>query len=225
MVAIIVPLDATGPEISVYLNGIIEACRGLLDYATKKAGCSINLAKSEVVLCPELCDLVAEAKDEFVWLGYSLKLHNDGRLEFSDKRMKERFKYAVSLAKSIFQYVRSIFIRWRIFKVYISPIIDWFIPVIALKPRHELAAANEVEQFQHNMLCLVTGASTFVSARKLADVMKFLCWTEWKTIDPKFDNVKKCFDIIELFGHQFDVIKRSLMFSVTWSKIYISALE
>ena len=74
------------------------------------------------------------------------------------------------MAKSVFQYVTSMFVRWRIFRVYISPIIEWYLPVIAHKPRHALARNNILESFQHQMLALVTGASTKVSTLGLEQV-------------------------------------------------------
>ena len=75
------------------------------------------------------------------------------------------------MAHSVFQYIKSRLVRWRIFKVYIAPIIEWYLPVIMLKPRHPTAKPNAVESFQHQMLCLVSGACTKVSASALAREM------------------------------------------------------
>ena len=80
-------------------------------------------------------------------------------------------KRAKSMIRSVFQYIKSEFVRWRIYKVYVAPIIEWYLPTIALKPKHDLAKLNVVESFQHQMLCMVSGACTKSSSKRLAEVM------------------------------------------------------
>ena len=64
-----------------------------------------------------------------------------------------KFMGAKGMVRSVFQYIKSEFVRWRIFEVYVAPIIEWYLPTIALKPKHDLAKLNMVDSFQHQMLC------------------------------------------------------------------------
>ena len=75
------------------------------------------------------------------------------------------------MARSIFQYLRSISTRRRIFRVYISPIIEWYLPVIMTKHKTAGSKANVIESFQHQMLALVSGACTKTNAADLAKIM------------------------------------------------------
>ena len=85
--------------------------------------------------------------------------------------MLARFRRTSIMARSIFQYISSRQVRFRIYQVYISPIIEWYLPVIMFKPRTSTAKMNAVESFQHQMLCLVSGACTRVSSKELAREM------------------------------------------------------
>ena len=146
-------------------------CRSQLDLATRATGCGINATKSEVILPKNAANDDIASKIEFVWLGYSLKLTADCRLMFTETKLLARTKKSLMMASSIFQYVKSIFIRWRIFKVYIAPIIEWYLPTIAHKPRLPNSSANTLESFQHQMLTLVSGACSRSSRSALEEVM------------------------------------------------------
>ena len=116
-------------------------------------------------------DKMKNTKAEFVWLGYSLKLTKEGFLVFTENRMNRRFGEAESKMHDCFQYIRCLFLRWRIWNVYISPIIEWFIPVIFTKPTHDLATANTIEIYQHKTLAVAAKASRYVSRKGLEDAM------------------------------------------------------
>ena len=162
-----VPEDASHEATADLVRAVTLGIRDALDTATRCAGCSINLTKSEVILADTSLAADLGAKAEFTWLGYSLKITVDHRLIFTDTKVLARFKRTLGMARSVFQYVSSMYVRWRIFRVYISPIIEWYLPVVAHKPRHELAWNNILESFQHQMLALVTGASTKASTTGL----------------------------------------------------------
>ena len=51
------------------------------------------------------------------------------------------------MTRAIFQNVRSEYVRWRIFTVYIAPIIEWYLPTITHLPRHDLAKNNPWRAF------------------------------------------------------------------------------
>ena len=85
--------------------------------------------------------------------------------------MIARFKKSLSMARSVFQHIRSVFVRWRIFKVYICPIIEWYLPVIMTKHKTAGSKQNSIESFQHQMLSLVSGACSRSNATKLGRIM------------------------------------------------------
>ena len=155
-------------KVSALIDALAGACRTLLDEATRAAGCGINRAKSEIVLAAKW--RATDSKNEFVWLGYSLELTNDLHLKFTDSRMTSRFRKALVMARAVFQYVHSIYVRWRIYRVYIAPIIEWFLATSVNKPIHDRAQRAKIESFQFQMLCLVTGASQRCSAAGLEHV-------------------------------------------------------
>ena len=135
--------------------------------ATIAAGCGINEAKSELVLPPKYQNEELNSKTELVWLGYSLKLTDDLRVMFTDTKMLARVKKSLGMARSVFQYIKSIYVRWRIFKVYIAPIIEWYLPTMAHKSRTAGAKNNVLESFQHQLLAMVTGVCSSCSREEL----------------------------------------------------------
>ena len=75
------------------------------------------------------------------------------------------------MARSMFQYIRSVYVRWRVFKVYIAPIIEWYLPTIAHLPKHLLAKNNPLESFQHKILSMVTGVARTCSTKELCEAV------------------------------------------------------
>ena len=69
-----------------------QECRTLLDIAIRATGCGVNPSKSELIVPTRYTDCHDMAKDEFVWLGYSLKLCDDNSIRFTDQKMIARFK-------------------------------------------------------------------------------------------------------------------------------------
>ena len=155
------------------MDAIAGICRELLDRATKAAGCGINPDKSELILPPRFLTENEElAKNEFVWLGYSIKLVEGRRILFTDSKLIGRMIKTTNLACSVFQYLKSVFVRWRVYKVYIAPIIEWYLPTVAHKPRTAGSKANILESFQHRMLAMVSGACVCSSRIGLQEVMR-----------------------------------------------------
>ena len=75
------------------------------------------------------------------------------------------------MVRSAFQYIRSIYLRWRIFKVYICPVIEWYLPVIMTKHKSAGSNLNAIESFQHQMLSLVSGACSKCNSIELCKTM------------------------------------------------------
>ena len=80
-----------------------------------------------------------------------MKMTRDAFLVLTENRMKQRFADAEKKMLDCFQYISSLKIRRRIWQVYISPIIEWFLPVIMTRPNHTLASANAAEVYQHRI--------------------------------------------------------------------------
>ena len=106
-------------------------------------------------------------KADFIWLGYSFHLSDDGFLNLTPSRMNQRFETSRRIINDVFQYVHSPAVRRRIYQVYISPVVDWFLPVIMTMPIHDLAKANKCATFQHDVLAKVLRVSRNCAADKL----------------------------------------------------------
>ena len=163
----------TDEQIEEYILKLKNECRSAMCTATAIIGCGINPTKSEVILPPnrQIESLGKEGKNDFVWLGYSLKLTTDMYLSFTDDRAMEKFEATQQIINDIFQYVFSPFIRWKIFKIFVSPIIEWFLFATINKPMHELAAANYCDVFQMNMLCSAIKVTRTVKREDLENIL------------------------------------------------------
>ena len=132
-------------------------CRSLLGISIESTGYGVNLKKLEVLLAKSLVSMsswtAANIKAEMTWLGYTIKLSEQGHLILSDTRMIQKMAELRNKVSNVFQYVGSLAIRMKIFKTYISPIIEYFAPIMFFRPIHALSSANQLEVFQHQMLC------------------------------------------------------------------------
>ena len=87
-----------------------------------------------------------------VWLGHSIRI-SDNFLIISDTKMRQRFQDIKNKLCNVYQYIGDTNIRMKIWKTYVSPIVDWYIPVLFIKPHHDQATANKIEVFVHQTLC------------------------------------------------------------------------
>ena len=147
-------------------------CRELLDVATKSVGCGINRAKSEVLLAEKWACERVESKVEFVWLGYSLKIDNQGFLTFTETRMNSSFANTKKMLTNTCQYFTRTGILMKIWKVYVAPVIEWYLPVIFTKRRDEGAYGHKVDSHQHQTLCTVLSCSDRIAKK---DICKVAC--------------------------------------------------
>ena len=157
------PLD----EIKAKIAEVSDTCRNLLDLATKDVGCGINTKKSEIVVPLCYADPAQLLKSDFVWLGYSFHFADDLFLHMTTSKMNQRFESSRRMILDIFQYVRSPIVRRLIYQVYVSPIVDWFLPVVMTSPSHDLAKANKCASYQHDILALVIDVCRNCSAADL----------------------------------------------------------
>jgi len=141
----------------------IAPSRDFLDDATRTCGAGINREKSEVIIADKWKNETIESKKQFKWLGYYLRLDVKGILHFPEEKMLEKLRSAKRVFANITQYFKSITVKRRVWEVYMAPIIEWYLPVIAFKKRDENAPPNALESFQHQTLTTALGASGKVS--------------------------------------------------------------
>lgn len=149
--------------------------RELLEKATGSMGCRINPDKSEIVVPAKFEDKNVLEKDKklkehFVWLGYSFNLA-ENRLSFTRRRMNARLENARRDCQKVFQLIKSTAVRRRVFQVYVRPVIDWFVPVVALNKRADHKAMDPLERFQHITMAAVLKSPTSVSRVEMIKTM------------------------------------------------------
>ena len=183
--ALRIKISATAAEIDAAIQNIALTCRQLLDMATKATGCGVNQKKSEILLANRWCTGTwcrEHAKEEMVWLGHSIKINDLGYLLLTETRMRQRFGDVRNKLSNVYQYIGDVGIRMKIWKTYISPVIDWFAPVAFTKPYHDMACANELEVFQQQTLCWAMKVSRNAPRREVDDIacerpVKYRCMT------------------------------------------------
>ena len=146
-------------EIIEKIKAAVNLIREALDSATKRFGCGINRTKSEVILEndliePESSSLhIEKSKNEITWLGYSLgikKRYKQYHLDFTATKLESKIESSRNYIDSVFQYTNNIRIRQKIFKTFIFPVIETFMPAAFLN----LEKPNKcLEKFHHWCLC------------------------------------------------------------------------
>ena len=170
LASLLLPIDADKDEVQAKMSELVLLCRQLLDNATTTVGCGINRDKSEVVTTKNWNLPEVKSKQEFKWLGYTLELTTQHYLKFTETNMIGKFYEAKRNLENIYQYLSDEYTKLQIWKIYIAPIIEWFLPCIAHKKRHELAQNNKIESFQLQTLCLALRASTKIGTTKINEV-------------------------------------------------------
>ena len=177
LIAITLDLGAFQDDLDVQ-NTIIEfsACvRQDLIKSTRIFGCAIAPTKSEVLVPkhlksdPKNKEIQPKLAIEFTLLGYSLEI-NSNFLNFTATRMNSRFHTTFEKFHSMCQYINSINVKRKVYQVYVSPVIDWFIPTILTGKQHDLSASNVIEKYQQKCLAVVAGVCGKVSRTELNDI-------------------------------------------------------
>jgi len=163
--------EASDDEIREKISFFALNCRQLLNTSTRDVGCGINLAKSEVILPPSWQVEGIKSKSCYTWLGYSLKLSDSMHLCFTDDRANERFMGARRTINDIYQHVCSIFARWKIYKVFVAPIVDWFNLAMFHKPMKDFSASNDCAVFQQDILCEAVNVTRTVKRDSLEELL------------------------------------------------------
>ena len=147
------PLGTDKNVIKEKITEITMTCRSFLDTATRDVGCGINELKSEVIVPDEYTDSELKSKSGFTWLGYSLHLSSTSHLRFSPDKATAKFIATKLTINDIFQHINSTFARWKIYKVFVAPVLEWFMLTMFDKPFKDSSASNPAETFQQDILC------------------------------------------------------------------------
>ena len=153
-------------EIAAMIRGLTLTCRGLLIDSSRIIGCGVNPAKSESIV-PEVwhaelkkIDPGFEVKASFKWLGYYLIITNDGQLIFDIETMITKLKTLERLRDNIFQYTENVFLKFKIYKTYFAPFVEFYAPIIV---QSNLNITTELHRFQHNCICAAFNACHTIS--------------------------------------------------------------
>ena len=162
-------------SIAEIVQYVVETSRKLMDWATKTTGCGINAKKSEVLL-PRVwwSNSGKEFKEEIVWLGYSFGISDDLYVSFTETKIRARFIQTKKLLTDMFQYIDSVWTRWKIYRIYACPVMDWFIPTYITKRGMKVtenAPSNMIERFQQECLALVLRVPHTVPRNQLNRIM------------------------------------------------------
>ena len=145
--------NETTESIKVKIAEFALKCRQLLKTSTQELGCRIADTKSEVVL-PAVWQVESvQSKIDYVWLGYSLRLLENMHLVITETRMIQRFEATRKIIRDMYQYMVSIYARWQIYRIFVSPVIEWFLPCMLTARMDTLAVKNRIEVFQMDSLC------------------------------------------------------------------------
>jgi len=154
---------------------IVETSRKLMDNATKTAGCGLNHKKSEVLM-PNVwwSDSGKEFKEELVWLGFSFGITEDLYIQFTETKIRGRFIQTKKMLTDMFQFVDCMWTRWKLYKIYACPVMEWFIPTYITKKGMKItenAPSNIIEQFQQECLAMVLRVPRTVPRNQLNRIM------------------------------------------------------
>ena len=163
VIVIRVPAEEEIEEISVTLAKFLIMVRDLLGDATKQIGSAINPSKSENVVTSDLQEEVEyvlflrgrnspdkPTSESFKWLGYVLCLKEGHKLIFDEKKIETRINSICYMRDRIFQYSKNISLRIRIYKVYIAPFVELFLPLVI---QAKMGKITVVHNLQHRTLC------------------------------------------------------------------------
>ena len=127
----------------------IDYFRTHLARATEAAGSKINPAKPEIIVQAPYCDHVTLAKQEFKWLGYTLKLNKSSKLIVTDTQITKKTVSLSILLEDIYTYIPNLKTRVRIYKVWAAPVIEFFL----LQQILDNTQRSKLESVQHKCIC------------------------------------------------------------------------
>ena len=176
--SIIVEVNKSNDVIGQRLSWIFDLLRSLLKDATCTVGSDINPAKSESIVLEELAQYIVltdktdkDPSNMFKWLGYHLLINESMMIEFNVTKIKETVNTVNSFRTKAYSYTDSIGLRWRIFKVYISPFVELFLPLVIQAPTTGPKAKTIIHDLQHHSMCFALGLPFTTGRREIETFM------------------------------------------------------
>lgn len=163
------------------IKNTLKLTRELLFKTTTMIGCSINPTKSENIMEDSLHRGIQEIetekedkkkfkdKSKFKWLGYYLCLNPNHNLDFCETSANAKLREILEEEKLAYQYTDSIHFKWQMYKTYVCPYIELFLP---LHIQHGFDKISKIKKIQHKCLAAVTNLHGTVSRAKLEEVMR-----------------------------------------------------
>ena len=165
------PLGTSKDTIKQKIVVLTLKCRSLLNTATRDVGCGINELKSEVIVPEEYQDAELKSKSVFTWLGYSLYITSSGHFRFSPEKATAKFISTKQTINDIYQHINNTFARWKVYKVFVAPVLEWYNLTMFDKPFKNQSASNPAETFQQDVLCQSVKICRNVNRKKLEDFL------------------------------------------------------
>ena len=172
--SILVEVTDSNEKIGRRLSRIFDMLRYLLKSATSTLGSDINPKKSESIVLSHLAPFITlkektdkDPSNAFKWLGYHLFINDQMRLEFDEKKIKETINAVNDFMRKAFSYTAQLGIRWKIYKVYISPFVELFLPLVIQTTSSGPRAKTIIHDLQHRTICLALGLPWTTGRREL----------------------------------------------------------
>lgn len=163
----IIHKNASDAEIGDKMSQLLKIVRDLLGDATKQMGCGINPLKSENIVPTSFAKFIDltkysppvkpgtdlssfYSKDTFKWLGYFLTLTDFGELVFNIEKIESKIKSIIALKNTMFQYTTSISLKYRLYKTFISPFVELYLPLVI---QGKMNKVSYVHDLQHWSIC------------------------------------------------------------------------
>ena len=150
---------------------VFDTLRRLLKAATSQMGCDINPLKSESIVPKIYADhikleLVTEKAPSctFKWLGYHLKIDDNHQLTFVEEEVRKRLNSIQKFRDICFRYTCNICIKWKVYKVFIAPFIELYLPIVI---QHKALDISIIHNLQHRSMCLALGLPRTTCRREI----------------------------------------------------------
>ena len=155
------------------INKAVVQTRLSLKLATETCGSKINAAKTEIVTAEIYAKHVIQAAPAFKWLGNTFELSKKFELKMSEKQLDCKIAATKKHMNDMFSYFKFTPHRLRIYKVYINPIIDFFLlQYIMNNNKIELNEVDKLSNFQH--FCLARVLGTYPEALRKSELQNAL---------------------------------------------------
>ena len=150
-----VPRNYSEKQVCAEIARSLKISRNLIVQSTTLLGCGVNPSKSENIVPKAYHEAFKQhfprfaVKCTFKWLGYFLTLTNFGEMKFDRPSIEKKLKSVRALRDSIFQYTSNRKLRLKIYKIYLAPYVELYLPLVVQTSNKN----SEVHRFQHDCLC------------------------------------------------------------------------